>query len=117
MIFRTNTSNEILTQERCYVNEILNSEGIGQVSIAQARVKPGVTTQLHQLSVDETYYILQGRGLIEIGESKKREVGKGDVVFIKAGKSQRITNTLETDLLFLCICTPRFVEECYISME
>ena len=32
------------------------------VSLAQARVEPGVTTEWRVLSVDEIYYVLEGSG-------------------------------------------------------
>ena len=36
---------EIYTQEGCYIRELSNSTSDPELSIAQARVKPGVTTR------------------------------------------------------------------------
>lgn len=117
IIERTDPGNEYYTDERCFINEILNTPSNKGISIAQARVEPGVTTKLHQLDGDEYYYILEGEGFVEISDSVKEKVGKGDVVQIKAGFAQRITNISESDLIFLCVCTPRFKPESYTSLE
>ena len=34
-----------------------------------------------------------------------------------AGTAQRITNTGESDLIFLCVCMPRFTPDSYESLE
>ena len=41
------------------------------------------------------------------------EVGPGDIVLIPAGTPQRIRNPGDEDLVFYCICTPRFDESDY----
>jgi mannose-6-phosphate isomerase-like protein (cupin superfamily) len=41
---------------------------------------------------------------------------KFDVVSIPAGVRQRISNTGIDDLVFLAICTPRFVKENYVEL-
>ena len=53
------------TQERCYISEYMNAPETAQVSVAQACVAPGVTTQLHSLADEERYINMQGRGLME----------------------------------------------------
>lgn len=55
MIYKTNAENEFYTDERCFIIEILNNTDIENISFAQARVKPQITTQLHCLDVDEYY--------------------------------------------------------------
>ena len=49
------------------------------------------------------------------GETKR--LAAGDVVVIPAGCPQQIRNDGEDDLVFLAICTPRFVPECYRDLE
>jgi mannose-6-phosphate isomerase-like protein (cupin superfamily) len=39
------------------------------------------------------------------------------VIVIPAGISQKITNKGKADLVFTCICTPRFTNECYFDEE
>ena len=103
------------TTERCFVAENYSDE---LVSIARARVKPGVTTIAHHLKgVTEIYLIARGRGKVKVGNLPPTEVAAGDVVVIPAGVSQKITNTGKTDLLFHCICTPRFTQDCYCNED
>ncbi len=105
------------TQERCYISEYMNTPEAAQVSVAQAYVAPGVTTQLHSLAIEERYIIMQGRGLMELSETEAFAVNVGDVVIIPAGVPQRIRNVLDEDLIFLCVCTPRFQPEHYKVLE
>ncbi|MBD3401551.1 cupin domain-containing protein [candidate division GN15 bacterium] len=110
-------SAEFYTEERCYIIEFLN-EGSEGVSIARARVEPGVTTAWHRLAATvERYVIEAGRGRVEVGQLPPTEVGPGDTVVIPAGERQRITNTGTDDLLFLCICSPGFRATNYESLE
>lgn len=117
MIFKTVTENEFYTGERCFITEILNTENIKNISIARARVEPGITTQLHTLDIDEVYYILQGTGEMKVGNSPKKNVKEGDAIFIKSNIAQQITNTSDSDLIFLCICNPKFSPEVYTNLE
>lgn len=117
MVYKTDPENEVWTEERCFITEILNETDVPGMSIAQARVEPGVTTELHRLSVDEVYYILSGVGIIEINERHRARISVGDAVRIQSGFSQKITNPSDQDLIFLCICHPRFEPEGYTSLE
>ncbi len=118
-IIKANSLKEYLTPERCYIYENWGcSTGDAQVSIARARVEPGVTTKVHHLEgVQEIYLITKGKGRVNVDGVESAEVGEGDVVVIPAGGSQRITNMGKADLLFYCICTPSFTEKCYHDDE
>lgn len=106
------------TPERCLILEVWNTPDDNAVSMAQARVAPGVTTQLHRLvDIDERYVLIQGTGCVEIGNHAPKPVGVADVVVIPRGVAQRITNTGNDDLIFLCLCTPRFRKNSYESLE
>lgn len=84
------------------------------VSIARARLAPGVTTQWHRVrDTVERYVMLEGRGRVEVGDLSPQEVGPGDVVLIPPSCRQRITNAGPGDLVFLAICSPRFVTDVY----
>ena len=110
-------SAEIYTAERCYITELFNSAADATLSVARARVVPGVQTQLHSLDVTERYLIEQGEGLLELAGGQEVPVGVGDSALIPAGCAQRITNVGQVDLLFLCVCTPRFLPEHYTNLE
>ncbi|XOV82342.1 MAG: cupin domain-containing protein [bacterium] len=105
------------TQERCYITEYMNIPEAAEVSIAQCAVAPAVTTQLHSLGVEERYIITQGQGVMELDEAETFLVNVGDVVIIPAGVAQRIRNPLDEELIFFCVCTPRFQPEHYRVLE
>ena len=106
------------TPERCHIIEMMNTDQDVECSVAQATIKPGVTTQLHALeNVSERYVIVEGNGLVEIGGGEPMPVNRMDIVYIPAGVMQRITNTGDSDLIILCVCTPRFENSCYVAME
>lgn len=108
--------NEYFFVEGCYINELSNGSGDPDVSIARARVTPGVTTQWHRLNnTTERYVILAGEGEVEIGDCAAKKVKTGDVVIIPPQTRQRIRNSGEQDLVFLAICSPRFHEKNYID--
>lgn len=45
------------------------------------------------------------------------DVRPGDVVLIPRDTPQRISNTGDHDLVFLCLCTPPFTPDCYEGLE
>lgn len=111
-------ANEFFTDELCYITELSNSPADEAMSVALARVAPGVTTRWHSLhNTAERYVILSGQGVAEIGDEAPRTVGPHDVILIPAGCRQRIRNTGSDDLLFYAICTPRFLPENYLDLE
>lgn len=107
-------ANEFYFEEGCYIIEICNSNDDPELSIARARLEPGVTTKLHRLqNIIERYVIIEGEGLVEVGSLSPQKVRVGDVVIIPPMCPQRITNTGANDLIFIAICTPRFNTEYY----
>jgi mannose-6-phosphate isomerase-like protein (cupin superfamily) len=115
-IIKAQEPHEYLTPERCYIAE---NHSDAAVSIARATVKPGITTKAHHLTkgVQEIYIIASGTGKVAIGGQEPADVEAGDVVVIPPLTSQKITNTGKTDLVFYCVCTPRFTEDCYVDEE
>jgi mannose-6-phosphate isomerase-like protein (cupin superfamily) len=109
---------EYFTAEQCHILELSNSADDPAVSIARARVTSGVTTHWHRLiGIAERYVIIEGRGSVEVGDHAAHIVGPGDVVLIPPECRQRIRNVGEADLVFLAICTPRFVQSAYEDLE
>lgn len=109
---------EFYTDERCFIVELSNTPDDPAVSIARARVAPGVTTRWHRVrETAERYVILEGRGRVEIGSLPPQDVGPGDVVLIPPSCPQRIANTGAGDLIFLAVCTPRFTNEAYEDID
>jgi mannose-6-phosphate isomerase-like protein (cupin superfamily) len=110
-------ADEFYLDEGCYIVELHNTDTDAGCSIARARVEPGMTTKLHCLrDIVERYVIVSGRGAVEVDGQAPAAVAAMDVVTIPANRSQRIRNTGDSDLVFLCICTPRFAVEKYIQL-
>lgn len=109
---------EFYTAEGCFITELSNTPNDPAVSIARARVPQGVTTRWHRVKdTAERYVILEGKGRVEVGSLAPQEVGPGDIVLIPPSVRQRIANVGQRDLIFLAICTPRFVRDAYEEIE
>jgi mannose-6-phosphate isomerase-like protein (cupin superfamily) len=117
-IKQQNIKEEFYTPEKCYITELSNTPDDPDVSIGRARVELGVTTRWHCLKgTFERYFIISGRGIVEIGKLPPQEVTAGDVVLIPPMCRQRITNTGAEDLVFLAICSPRFSQDVYEDID
>ncbi|WP_296807949.1 cupin domain-containing protein [Thiocapsa sp.] len=118
LIHTPREADEFFTDEGCYILETWNRADDPMLSVARARVEPGVTTRLHRLAgIAERYLILSGTGRVEVEGIPPQSVGPGDLVYIPPDRGQRIANTGDGDLVFLAICTPRFVPEAYLDIE
>jgi len=113
LIKRTSECNEFTANDGCRIREVLHpaNDGIDMpLSLAVARVEPGKQSYAHYLKQVEVYYILEGRGLIHVGE-ETAEVGPGDAVYIPPGASQWIENRGEDELLFIAVVSPPWSNE------
>lgn len=82
-----------------------NAPVVGQ-SLAEASLPAGTSTDRHHHKLsEEFYYILEGRGRMEI-DGESREVGVGDAILIPAGAWHQIM--AGEDLRFLCCCAPPY---------
>src|SRR4029434_4785897 len=71
-------------------------------SLAEARVPAGGATQRHYHKLaEEFYFVLEGRGTIEI-DGESRAVAPGDAILISPGAWHTIAAT--EPLRFLCCC-------------
>ncbi|MBN2886081.1 MAG: cupin domain-containing protein [Chromatiaceae bacterium] len=117
-VARTLESDEYDFREGCRILELWNQAVDPALSVARARVPPGVTTRLHRLAgTVERYLILSGQGLMVLPDGNTQAVGPGDLVYIPANAPQRITNGGAEDLIFLALCTPRFEPGCYLDLD
>lgn len=104
--------------EGCFITELSNSADDPDVSVARARLAPGQITRWHYLlGTGERYVVLEGEGLVEVGDLPAQRVTAGDVVVIPPEARQRIANTGESDLVFLAICSPRFAQTAYVDID
>lgn len=117
-VIRPDASGEYMTDERCSILELSNSDDDEALSIARARVAAGVTTAWHRVAgTAERYVIIEGEGRVEVAGIEATAVGPGDVVLIPPDSPQRIANTGEADLVFYALCTPRFRSGNYQDLE
>ncbi|GLQ32811.1 cupin domain-containing protein [Litoribrevibacter albus] len=115
-LFKYDPDAEFYTDEGCFITELSNSSEDDGCSIALARVKPGVTTEVHQLrGTIERYVILEGEGRIESGTLAGTVLRPKDTIVIPADEPQSIRNITSKDLVFLCVCTPRFQPKNYTT--
>lgn len=79
-------------------------------SLAVALVEPGETSRLHRLKHPEVYFILDGEGMMRVGDETEKVHG-GHTIYIPANTEQQISNTGDEGLLFICIVDPAWKEE------
>jgi mannose-6-phosphate isomerase-like protein (cupin superfamily) len=90
--------------------------GQGRISLATETVRPGQHTVPHwHEELEEIYYILQGRGRMEIAE-EIQEVGAGDAILIPVRAVHCLHNTGDQDLVLLCPVSPPWYPEDYHSV-
>ena len=116
-INKCDLSREYYFDEGCFITELSNTPDDPLLSIARARVEPGITTKWHYLRrVTERYVILEGTGRVEVGGLEPQVVNAGDTVIIPPEVRQRISNIGENSLIFLAICSPRFDDSEYVNI-
>jgi mannose-6-phosphate isomerase-like protein (cupin superfamily) len=104
---------EFTAGDNCQLREILHPDKQDlslRYSLAHAVVKPGDTTWQHRLSTSEVYYIMAGEGMMHI-DNESTPVRPGSTIYIPPRAIQSITNTGQSDLLFLCIVDPAWRKE------
>ncbi len=84
---------------------------INQCSLAEELLPPGATVPPHHHEVlEEIYYIIEGSGLMTVGE-EQREVSAGDAVYIPRHHRHTLTNTGAEPMRILLVCGPAFFYE------
>ncbi len=99
-----------ITKDGSEIRELLahRNSCIRNQSLAEARVEPGAKTAAHfHRQTEEIYYIVEGTGLMTIGD-EQRQVGPGDAVAIPPGVVHQIFNSGLKPLVFLCCCAPAY---------
>lgn len=87
----------------------LSNAPVKQQSLAEASLLKGGATERHYHKVsEELYYLLEGRGVMEI-DGEEREVGPGDAILIPAGAWHEIRAT--EAMRFLCCCAPPYAHD------
>jgi len=99
---------EIVAIDNTVLRELINPEKddveLGY-SLAVAKVGVGETTSAHRIKSSEVYYILEGEGLMFV-DDESQEVHSKQAVYIPPGAVQKIKNTGQEELVFICIVDP-----------
>ena len=74
-------------------------------TIIHIELKSGEKLKLHKTPVDVCFYVLEGEGIVEIGE-EKQVVIKDQLIFSPINIPHRLSNESEKDFRFLVIKTP-----------
>ena len=104
---------EFLAGDHTHLKEVLhplNDQLKLGFSLAYAYLDVGEKSLPHQLAYSETYYILEGHGVIFIDE-KKQNIEKGDMIYVPPHAEQFVENTGKTAIQFLCIVSPPWSED------
>jgi mannose-6-phosphate isomerase-like protein (cupin superfamily) len=99
-----------ITKDGSEIRELLayRNSCIQNQTLAEARLGPGMSTTPHfHPKTEEIYYILEGRGRMQVGEDI-RSVGPNDAIAIPPGARHQITNIGDSTLRFLCCCAPGY---------
>lgn len=82
---------------------------VAHQSLAEARLPAGAATRRHyHRSSEEFYFVLEGRGLMEV-DGVEAEMGPGDAVLIPPGAWHQLT--ARSPMRFLCCCSPPYSHE------
>lgn len=110
---RLKNCQEFIAGDGSILRELLHPEKTDlqiRYSLAYAKITAGQKTKPHTLKASEVYYIIDGYGLMHIGEGSF-EVGPECAVYIPPRARQYIENTGDSDLKFLSIVDPAWREE------
>lgn len=112
-IINRNNAGCFVTKDMSQIREILSprNSSLRNQSLAEATVAPGQSTESHHHPLaEEVYYVLSGRGRMQI-EDESKEIGEGDGIVILPGKCHHVWNIGDEDLVFLCCCAPAYTHE------
>ena len=87
----------------------LNSES-ESMSITLVEMKANGIQKPHKHIAEQVYYLLNGTGLMQIG-NEKRQVTSGDCVFIPSNEEHSLINIGNRPLTYLSACSPGFSKE------
>ena len=90
------------------VSRIMLQEGdVPEVGLAAAwvEVAPGSRHRLHEHVSEQVYVIVQGRGIMRVGD-EERWVEEGDLVYVPGGALHGIENASEGALVYVSAATP-----------
>lgn len=108
-----------ITKDGSEIRELLahRNSAIRNQSLAEARLKPGASTEPHyHPKTEEIYTILHGTGQMQI-DNESREVRPGDAITIAPAARHAITNSGNEVLTFLCCCAPGYEHDDTVMVD
>jgi len=90
------------TPHKVAVKKLLNFE---HATIVHIELKPGEALKKHITPVDVNFYILEGKGIVEIGKESENVI-KDQLIFSPAKIPHTLKNESDKDFRFLVIKTP-----------
>lgn len=108
-----------ITKDGSQIRELLahRNSCVRNQSLAEARLPPGAAAAPHHhVRTEEIYYILDGQGLMQVGD-QLRQASAGDAVAIPPGALHQITNCGDRVLKFLCCCAPGYEHDDTVLAE
>jgi mannose-6-phosphate isomerase-like protein (cupin superfamily) len=118
-ILNRNDAQPFTTADGSQIRELLNPRNspLQNQSLAEATLSPNQCTTAHfHPQAEEIYFVVEGRGTIEI-DGEKRAVAVGDAVAIPKAQTHRICNDGDGSLRFLCCCAPAYSHDDTILVE
>ena len=112
MVLRTHKKaiSSYITRDGSEIRELMHpaAQGNKAQSLAEAIIKQGQQTYLHQHhNSEELYYITNGKGYMTLGE-EQFDVIVGDTICIPPGTPHCIKNIGTEALHILCMCSPPY---------
>ncbi len=89
--------------------------GSEHLTTSLVEVSPGGRQHVHSHDPEQCYYILEGEGLMTIGDETER-VGARDCVFIPSNESHGLENVGDTILKYFSAAAPSFGRENLLTM-
>jgi len=113
LIKKLKDAREISAGDRTRLRELLHparDAAAIRYSLAVAWLSVGKRSRAHTLATAEVYYLIQGSGVMHIGD-EAAEVAAGDAVYIPPGSVQWLENNGRDDIEFVCIVDPAWRPE------
>ncbi len=110
MKIHRNQVSSYITKDSSEIRELLHPEKnpVKNQSLAEAIVYPQQTTSAHfHKNTEEIYFILEGTGEMRLGD-RHFTVERNDSVLISPGQVHCIKNIGDSELRFLCCCSPAY---------
>ncbi len=114
-----NETPEFIAPDKAVVREWVSPSNsrAKTISMADIVIPPGVQVQPHyHIVLEEHYFIMEGEGEMEIGDSKQL-LKAGDAVVILPRERHTITNHTDQPLKMLVTCVPAWTPEDQVFVD